>query len=464
VAGITGFVDRLPWTAFVCGTALLACAAPAAAEPSLTSLRATASWSGSISNTAVPAPSACTQLTCQSSGLRLRLPRRSLRSPAGMLVSLRWPDEQLDALYDLDLYVYGPDGSLVAKSNMVTYSSAEGAWVQNPANGRYRVVVAGRDVAGTSPYRIHVDLKRGYTVHTKQSSQVADPTDADALPYTPDFVFLGSRPRRPRRLLPDLVPDRPKNFHIESAVGTTFYQSFDRGLRHQPSCYLQETTGADADHPGDQKPGALRCLRFDQGLINRGSGPFEIRAFPDQGNGTDAYQVVYRTDGSYAERKAGSAEFSNAHGHVHYRGFENTGLYTINPDGTAGRLVKKMVDKGRCAVDTTNWDFGRRSNGPPHYYVPSTCDTNDNEDPDDHFYPDADYFRSAISPGWEDLYPWFILDSYLDITDVPDGRYLVIDRINEARIVQERTRRNDVSKACVEFHGTTVSECAVVTR
>src|SRR6266540_4058543 len=253
VAGMKAVVHRVPRTAWVVAVALLVSAAPAAAEPTLTSLRDTATWSGSISNTAVPAPSACTEATCQSYDLSLKLRRRALRRPAGMLVSLRWPDEQLDAFYDLDLYVYGPDGSLVARSNMVTYSSAEGAWVQNPRNGRYRVVVTARDVAGTSPYRIHVDLKRGYTVHTKQTSQVADPTSANALPYTPDFVFLGRRPQRPRPLLPDLMPDKPKNFHIESAAGTTFYQSFDRGLRHQPSCYPQETTGADADHPGDQK-------------------------------------------------------------------------------------------------------------------------------------------------------------------------------------------------------------------
>src|SRR5204863_515705 len=184
-------------------------------------------------------------------------------------------------------------------------------------------------------YRIHVDFKRGWTVHTHETDELADP-GPNALPYTSDFVFLGKRPRKPRLLMPDVEPSKPANFHIESAAGTTFYQSFDRGLRQQPS------------------------------------------------------------------------------------------------------------------------------NGPPHYFVPSTCDTNDNQDPKDPVYPNAEYFRSAISPGWQDTYPWFILDSYIDISDVRDGRYLIVDRVNTSGVVQEKTRANNTSIACVEFHGTTAAACPVV--
>ena len=442
----------------------LASAAPAAAQPTLNRTGQAAAWSGSISNSAAPRPESCTEYTCHSYGLTVKVPRGARRIPLGLLVSLKWPDDQLDAFYDLDVYVYGPGGGLVGRSNNVTYSSAEGAWVQNPKNGAYRIVVAPRDVVGTSPYRLRAVLKTGWTVHTPQTSQVADPTSTGTLPYTPDFVFLGKRPRGPRALLPDLVPDRAKNFHIESAVGGTFYQSMDRNLRHQPSCYAQETTGADGDKPGDQPVGTLRCLRFDQSLINRGRGPFEIRAYPNNGNGTDAWQVVYRTNGTYFGRKAGQAIFSNAHGHIHYRHFDDTGLFAVGPNGRPGRLVKAMVDKGRCAVDTTDPSFGTRSDGPAHYFVPSTCDQNDNADPHDPAYPNANYFRSAISPGWADTYPWFIPDSYIDITNVPDGRYLIVDRINEAGNVLESRRSNDVSVACVEFHGTTANECPVVTR
>src|SRR5690348_14695020 len=107
-------------------------AAPAAADVTLTSFDQTARWSGQLSNTAAPTGDFCTDATCQSSRLDVHLPAGSFAEPGGMLVALRWPPEQLDLGYDLDLWVYGPDGKLAAKSNMVAYSAAEGAWVQNP--------------------------------------------------------------------------------------------------------------------------------------------------------------------------------------------------------------------------------------------------------------------------------------------------------------------------------------------
>ena len=444
-------------------TCAAAAHAPAAlADVTLTSFRQTAAWSSTVSNAAVPDPSACSPQTCQSFDVHVALPAGSFDVPGGMLVSLKWPDSQLDLGYDLDLYVHGPDGSLAGKSNMVIYSTAEGVWVPSPKNGTYHVTVVPRDVIGSSPIDLFVNFADGWTVHEQDSNQTGDPTGHGTTPFVPDFTFMGARPSTPRPLLPDLVPEKPVNFHIESALGGSFYQSFDRGVRHQPSCYPQETTGADADTPGGQKNTPTRCLRWDQGLMNLGAGPFEIRAYPNNGNGTDAFQAIYNSDGSYTERRAGIAHFATAHGHIHYEGFDDTGLYTINPDGSPGRLVQAMVDKGRCAVDTENVRFGKPGDGPPHYYVPSTCDTNDNQDAKDPVYPNAEYFRSGISPGWDDTYPWFIPDQYIDITNVPDGRYLIVDRINVSGNVLEADRGNDTSTACVDFHGTTVTECPVV--
>ena len=149
------------------------------------------------------------------------------------------------------------------------------------------------------------------------------------------------------------------------------------------------------------------------------------------------------------------------HGHIHFVGFDETGLYTIGPGGRPGRLVAKQPDKGRCATDSENVRFGKRAAGPPRYYVPGTCDTNDHQDPHDPRFPNESYFRSGISPGWDDKYPWFIPDQYIDVTHVPDGRYLIVDRINRAHNVVESNLRNNVSIACVELRGETAKACPV---
>ena len=446
--------------------ALLA-AAPVQAASSRTLRRTSDStrWSGTIDSGAIPNADACTPGTCQEETVTLALPRNAWRrSTGGMLVSLEWPSEfgPGDQGYDIDLYVYGPDGKLAGKSEMWMFSTGEGVWIQNPRNGNYRVVIVPKTTVGEIPYQVVVNFQRGYTL--KESDQIfGDPAaKPDGLPYHTDLVVTRPPPgkrRAPSLLLPDLVPGAAWDFHMETGEGAGFYFTLHHGIEHPPSCYPQETIGIDADEPSPGQLGPTRCLRFDQPLINLGSGPYELRVYPNEGDGTDAYQALYRSTGGYELRKAGQTHFSPAHGHIHFVGFDDTGLYTIGPNGRPGKEVAKQPDKGRCASDSENVLFGRRGDGPPRYYIPGTCDTNDHQDPRDPLFPGQSYFRSGISAGWDDKYPWFIPDQYIDVSNVPDGRYLIVDRINEAGNVIESNRANNVSMACVELHGDTAHGC-----
>jgi hypothetical protein len=424
----------------------------------LGSLNSTAGWSGTMDTGAVIDPSLCFAARCDTRILHVALPPGAFSGhPTGLLVAINWPDDQLDLGNDLDLYVYGPDGRLVASSTLLQYSTGEAAWVQDPANGDYRVVIVPRTQLGPTVYQGSAEFERGQA-HAQRTTLLG------VVPWDQQIVVLGDTGGPVRPLLPDLVPVAAHNFHMETAIAGSFYIAFDRGLRHPPSCYPQETTGLDADRLGAQKNLPLRCLRFDSDLVNSGAGPFEIRAYPNNGNGIDAWQAIYNSDGSYSETKAGQAIFSNAHGHVHFRGFDETGLYTINPDGTPGKLAVSMPDKGRCALDTHNDRFGQQGDTPMHYVFPSTCDTNANQDPADPLYANAEYFRSGISAGWDDEYPWFIPDQYIDVTRVPDGRYLIVDKVNVAHNVQESNYANDSAEACVEIRGQTASGCPLPAR
>ena len=448
-------------TALLAASALLGVAFPASAQaaPTLTKVGEAARWSGEISNASAPHPAACISLTCRSYEFELRLPNAARKGePRGLLVSLRWPPEQLDAGYDLDLYLYGPGGTLVAKANSVAYSAAEGLWLQSPENGHYRIVVAPRDVVGKSPFDVFATAKRGWSANTT-SSLLGTGDLADALTsYVSRLTFLGPPPSAPRPMLPDLVPERPANFHIESTAAASFYVATQRVPGHQPSCYPQEITGLTADEPGSQDP-VLRCLRWDMTVRNAGPGPYEIRAYPESEAPTDAYQTIYRSDGRYALEKVGDARFSSAHGHVHIRGLDEAGLWTIQSDGSPGRLVGKLPEKGMCTLDLLNPSFGTPADAPARYVYPGTCDAEGNIDPNDPLYPGEQYFRMGISSGWADIYPWFIPDQYIDITNVRDGRYLLVYRVNVAGSVIEGDRNNNTSSACVELHGTEVIEC-----
>jgi len=441
---------------FVASLAALAVAAPARADDAYT-LRAMdgrVAWHNTLGTGLAVDPGLCAVAQCDTKVLHVTVPDGSFSTtPGGLTVAVHWDDDQLDLGYDLNLYVYGPDGKLAASSTDLQYSSDEAAWVQNPRGGDYKIVITPSAELGDLAYDAVAYFQPG------RSYQEKGTLAGVVSPWDDQFVVLGDIPPTPKRaLLPDLVPVPAHNYHLETTVAANFYTAFDRGLRHPPSCYPQETLGADADNLSPDTPHPTRCLRFDADLDNFGDGPYEIRAYPNNGNGTDAYQVVYNSDGTYTEEKAGQAIFSSAHGHVHFKGFDDTGLYSLNPDGSL-KLVKAMADKGRCALDTHNPRFGQQGDSPMRYLFPSTCDTSDNTDPNDPVYPNSLFFRSGISVGWDDEYPWFIPDQYIDVTDVPDGNYLIVDRVNSARNVRESDYTDNVATACVHLEASSARAC-----
>jgi hypothetical protein len=175
-------------------------------------------------------------------------------------------------------------------------------------------------------------------------------------------------------LIPDLVPTRPAEFHVESGWGAHVYFYGDRGLRHQPSCYPHETIGLTADEP---RPGVgpLRCLRWSQGEYNLGDGPLELHNYPVQDSGTEMWQRVYRADGTVTQTPVGQARFSPNHGHVHYLGFTTVTLHRIAPGGSPGAEVGRGPDKGICLADVELAALEGDRTSPLSYTVPGTCDS-----------------------------------------------------------------------------------------
>jgi hypothetical protein len=446
------------------GALLLACAIFLLAPPAVGSTATTttlhspsdsARWSAELSNAAIPDPGACALSSCASRSVSVALPRHAWpRHGGGLLVALHWDLAHFDQGYDLDLYVYAPDGRLAAKSSNFAFSSDEAAWIQDPVNGLYRIVVVPRTVIGSLHYDVAVSFQRGYTVHEGATFRLQAP----GFPDSSDLVILGRKPTATHRLLPDLVPGKPSNFHMESTIGGHYYLTGARGLNHQPSCYLQETTGVDNDDLTGGPTGALRCLRWDKVLENHGHGPYELRSYQSDADGS-VHQTVYDSDGGYTERRVPQASYVAYHGRVRFSGFDDTALYSIDSHGRPGRIVARMDNNGSCKGDTQNANFARSSDGPLHYATPGTCDTYDWSDSRSQVHPDDTYVRLGISSGWLDTAPWYLPDQYINVTNVPDGRYLMIETINAAGNVFEAPSRNNTSVACVELKGISATEC-----
>ena len=176
----------------------------------LGSTHATARWAGSMAEGAFAAGAPPAELCASSPGcdvaklqVKLRDPGWS-RRPGGMLVAIQWP--YIDAGYDLDLYVYGPDGALAGSSHTLAFSRNEGTWIKNPRNGTYTVVVApkvvwsvpreladqlGKPNAGPLDYRAFVEFERGLTITRTETNA--------GLSYTRTIIAHGRRSARPVR-------------------------------------------------------------------------------------------------------------------------------------------------------------------------------------------------------------------------------------------------------------------------
>ncbi|HYH50123.1 MAG TPA: lysyl oxidase family protein, partial [Acidimicrobiia bacterium] len=313
--------------------------------------------------------------------------------------------------HDLDLYVYAADGSLAGRSVGIA-STSEAVRVQNAANGRYRVVVVPQLVDGTVAYQGFVEVERAPAVS----------------------------PVRP--LLPNMVTLPVRNPTLRT--GAYFIDHEQQGT---PSCYPEEVA----------ERGARRCLRFDQVIANTGEGPFELR-YRMEGVATEQQlrQRIYASDGTFEEFTVDTYEFHATHAHFHYKNFGQAFLYRLHADGRMEK-VRESKKNGFCMIDVENSRFGVDSDGVPYKgEAPRTYSfprCNAPTERDEH----GTYMVNGISPGWADVYNWFLADQYIEISGVPDGVYVIETVANPIRTVHETTYDDNVARATIRLHGDTVT-------
>lgn len=354
-------------------------------------------------------PGACEQLGCRESVVDVNLPTDVWdRQPGGVQFAIDWaPHEK----HDLDLYVYGPDGALAGRSVGIA-STSEAVRVQDAANGRYRVVVVPQLVDGTVAYRGFVEVERAPAVSPL------------------------------RTLLPNMVAVPVRNPTLRT--GAYFVDHEQQGT---PSCYPEEVA----------ERGARRCLRFDQVIANTGEGPFELR-YRMEGVATEQQlrQRVYASNGTFTEFTVDTYEFHATHAHFHYKNFGQALLYRLHPDGRMEK-VRESKKNGFCMIDVENTRFGADAGGLPYKgeaprtYAFPRCNAPTERD------EYGTYMVNGISPGWADVYNWFLADQYIEISGVPDGVYVIETVANPIRTVHETTYEDNVARATIRLQGDTVT-------
>ena len=179
-------------------------------------------------------------------------------------------------------------------------------------------------------------------------------------------------------------------------------------------------------------------LRFGATIVNVGEGPFLVhadRAWPWSGD-WDVRQAIEERGGGHTERAA-SAELvfgGDGHDHWHVRHVQAHQLETLD-----GEIVGRLVKQGFCFFDTD--PYRDVAGSPPNPTYSSTGCGGQFET----------RVRMGLSVGWSDDYPWHLLDERIDVTEVPDGEYILRQIADPNDVFEELDETNNETWARIEL-------------
>lgn len=310
-----------------------------------------------------------------------------------------------------------PSGEVAASGSNDNQFNAE-LFVESPAAGMWRVRVRPMGASSTA-----------YQMRAKLEGASAGPAGG-------------------RLLLPDLRSVPPYEFTFAAPAnpfnglypGDSMNPPLEAGDVRPVSCAADETVEDEV----------TRCLRFTAGPVNMGEGPFEIHfsytADTLAGVERTAYQTVYRADGKYSRRKAGTYSFHNTHGHFHYDGILGYQLYRV-VDRARGRMVKagRGHKSGFCPADQLIGEWRRFVQAGAGTYGEGDSASGNCFSPTDGLI--------GLSAGWGDVYRWQRPGQFVDFAEGGDGYFVVRGIVDTGNDVLESNERNNVSFALIQVSG-----------
>lgn len=178
----------------------------------------------------------------------------------------------------------------------------------------------------------------------------------------------------------------------------------------------------------DQEPGHT-LLRLTTAMANSGPGRMEIfTKGPKNPDGSrNVFQRIYGTGGKTFARPAGTLRWHAAHHHYHFDNFAVYRLRTVTASGGVGKIVASGDKASFCLTDVD--PYNQKLHGAPK----------------ESFYDSCSYKQQGISVGWADVYTESLDGQWIDVTNLPAGKYwleVVVDPNN--RIVESNEKNNTI--------------------
>lgn len=178
-------------------------------------------------------------------------------------------------------------------------------------------------------------------------------------------------------------------------------------------------------------------LRFSTTTSNGGAGPLEIiGGATDQATGKQqVYQRVYNSDGTYAQYFAGSFEWHETHGHMHFNDFAIYTLDAVNAPGASQRTSAKTTF---CIIDTTRMKGFKNAPRKPVYTACGAA-------------------VQGMSVGWGDTYGYWLAGQAVDVTGLPDGDYILTIKVDPKDRIIETNDGDNISTVRLRLAGGSVA-------
>lgn len=196
----------------------------------------------------------------------------------------------------------------------------------------------------------------------------------------------------------------------------------------------------DHDYPGltrwyldsESQPGHV-LLRFGTLAANIGRGPLHIVGGEPKGASRPIYQRLYTAEGAYLDRRAGRFIFHPGHNHVHMDAFEQYNLRAIDDD----RLVAASSKVSFCLTDVLWPVTPTIATAATVAIVPLGWNCGADE--------------QGINVGYSDYYGPALPEQWIDVTDVPNGRYWLEVVVDPFHYLQESDETNNTLRIQIDL-------------
>lgn len=175
-----------------------------------------------------------------------------------------------------------------------------------------------------------------------------------------------------------------------------------------------------------------KLLRLSNSSPNVGIGKLELRGGRILGNGNrEVFQRIYLSDGNFVSRLAGIFEYHREHNHIHFKEYAVYRLRNITPNSGVGAIVASSEKISFCIRNSVIYNRNLPGFNPKSEYKKCRSDI------------------QGIGVGYADFYRKNLYGQWIDVTDVPPGRYWIESVVDPNNRLKEINEDNNVARTKV---------------